>query len=1339
MRGNPKFVAASAQGTAMQLAPPFHFDGVTVRLFPLRASRQHLQRFIDKYLNIAPPQVARFRVPIPFVYLMLINYGRMAVDAANLGWISQREIAFCVPLEWYKLRNGKYDFIDWATICPFIYVDNPLSMSTGREVYGWPKTIARLDEELNAWMENPLAKPRLAKVSAMLFPSAYQGQRQEPRVFLEVVHGPSPQALRVPLDSHNPALPWNALPNLIRSGMDLGGDALGILTGMGVLQRQPGLDLADYGAMGRKLGQLFNPRDLNVVANTVNLKQFRAADAPGSACYQALTNAPMAITRYKNGGMLGDANLLLGDASGGYSVLLHRYASTPVIETLGLEVDTEWRGADATVARLKPVLPCWYDVDMRYDRPETLAWRTKDSAGWIEGTGESARAWSKRDKGEAREPNAYTTVTGAAGQEVAGPFDFPDSTLRVLPLLAQEDKLKKLARDLFNVPLKAEAIRLEPWGRYVYMIVGSHNGVSSDTNNIGWWADRDVTFYVPMKMYTFEDGAPEGDDDAFPYRGKPGAQLQQVVIVPVFSYANSTTAAISLSEVSGVPVMQATINCPEGPWMNSGGPSESVSRQLMDLSTTVLPVIGEGQGAEVRRLIEVTDGLVLPPEDTAGWRRISESWGDALRQEVQSQWSRREEGGELFDDALSVALVMGEVSAASLALTMKQFRDGAHPEDACYQSLVGLRREFKRVHDFREIEEKLTVRIHDYPTQPIVEDLGLIAKHVSYGGGARVYCLEPLRPFWIRASIRDHLGETLRHRAGSEIWQDNRDEAARRRPGVSQWVGRVSAGFATEVFPRRISAQVGGVLPLGVPPNAVFGSVDGLPTTDRPTVCASVVAEAIERFDMQMFLGAALSREWENWGDNTRWSDALDTIRQELQTATQDVVPMDYDKSLLNFLTAHVERLEEQGSLPGGEKLVSRRERCRYLLKSLDEERLRLVGLRGHAHEVRLREYAHFAADHLLYRAAVRALSRLGPAVRDESALAELKAEFQPMHDTLAKFRADALIAIQTGTAIEPPGALEPIAERLALNSIETDRNSFEHRASLLNALCDRVEWMITTVRDLPERVHGRVRAVIIQDTRREFAQNREQLLHNIALSRQKPDHCALAENLPLPERDYLLPREHSWCAGGQRWYRGPTTRLPNPLPYRMRMRVPAQGGTVTADFSDEASSRGMGPIRRVAVWVGDVIDSIQVTCELGAMPRHGGTGGARREVEITTEERFVALRVWYGNYFGAVHLLQLEFTLIDKAGARRIERISGHQMNPHARDFSMEVPDFEHNLDEIGAFFGGTWLHTDGTEALSRLGAVIIGPLGPADAISSTTEADPDSISAPPPAPEGG
>src|SRR5690242_10833883 len=122
--GNPRFNSARGLNMALQTPPPFDFRDVTMRVFPLRARLSTVQGFVDRYLNIVPDDVAYFRAFLPYVYLMLINYGPMSSTAANLGWISQREIAFSIPLEMYRRENGKYVFKDWAYNSPFIFVDN---------------------------------------------------------------------------------------------------------------------------------------------------------------------------------------------------------------------------------------------------------------------------------------------------------------------------------------------------------------------------------------------------------------------------------------------------------------------------------------------------------------------------------------------------------------------------------------------------------------------------------------------------------------------------------------------------------------------------------------------------------------------------------------------------------------------------------------------------------------------------------------------------------------------------------------------------------------------------------------------------------------------------------------------------------------------------------------------------------------------------------------------------------------------------------------------------------------------------------------------------------------
>ena len=81
-----------------------------------------------------------------------------------MGWISQREVAFGVPLQWMQPTDSGLKFHDWAFTTPFIFVDNELSLSTGREVYGWPKLLARLDPSVDQWITDPHGPRRVFEI-----------------------------------------------------------------------------------------------------------------------------------------------------------------------------------------------------------------------------------------------------------------------------------------------------------------------------------------------------------------------------------------------------------------------------------------------------------------------------------------------------------------------------------------------------------------------------------------------------------------------------------------------------------------------------------------------------------------------------------------------------------------------------------------------------------------------------------------------------------------------------------------------------------------------------------------------------------------------------------------------------------------------------------------------------------------------------------------------------------------------------------------------------------------------------------------------------------------------
>src|SRR5207237_1995896 len=114
------------------------------------------------------------------------------------------------------------------------------------------------------------------------------------------------------------------------------------------------------------------------------------------------------------------------------------------------------------------------------------------------------------------------------------------------------------------------------------------------SNSLGWWGGRAVTFYIPVKRYQ--------------RHGDGTRTLKATALLPAFAYANNGTAAVTLSEVSGIPTLDAAIDSPPENWMDPSGPSEATTRRLLSLATDVLPVLREGQEAQRRVRVGVVGG-----------------------------------------------------------------------------------------------------------------------------------------------------------------------------------------------------------------------------------------------------------------------------------------------------------------------------------------------------------------------------------------------------------------------------------------------------------------------------------------------------------------------------------------------------------------------------------------------------------------------------------------------------------------------------------------------------------------------------------------------------------
>lgn len=755
----------------LPMVPPFSFSGMTTRLFPLRANLNALQGFCDGYLNIIPPALGRFRVAAPYVFLMMIDYGRMSSRAVNLGWIAQREVAFAVPLEWYRVLDGQWVFYDWAWNMPFIFVDEDQSQALGRAVYGWPKVLVHLDPEPNLWLHRPRGQVPVMSLSTDVFAKLYAGASQERQVFLKVVRDASSPFAQFPPDLRASPSPWMFMPNAAQNFTDSLWDLWRLITGRAEAPPDTEDRLNNVSLMLRAVMSMVAPVGPDLHYNTINLKQFRSPNDPTRYCYQSVTNARMSTRSFNGAGPLGELSMLGGDLSGGYSVHLKCWPSLPIVDVLGLEVHRWWRDGDVDVASLKPVFPFWYSADLDYNAGYNVAWRSYDGV-WRDEWGRShppAERLRTVDK-------LYNTTLGPSASPAAGEFIFNGLTLRVLPLLAHKDRVKEFIREYLNEPIKGNAgnYQFELWAgdddsplTFVYLSVSTCKERLPKTNDVGSWSESEMSFFVPVRL--------TGTD-------RRGAPFESLGLAPAFTFNSNPMSVIISTEVSGVPSIVGDFQVSAQKWMDDRGPSPSSAESFVHVKSNQIPVFGEGQEATLRAVVEVG-------------RDHKRAKGQSVDLHLPAQKTLEFLAPDVFREARSCAFALLAQSDRFKLFTIKQVRDIARPDKACFQSLVCIYRAFRSVYTIDRVDVPLYVRVHDYPAVPIVERLGLVFRSAERSNGTNAYVLEAHDPFWLSTTGLELQSDVLCYRAGDGAWMRGMDEGHFLRTLAGQ---RVTSPYASE-------------------------------------------------------------------------------------------------------------------------------------------------------------------------------------------------------------------------------------------------------------------------------------------------------------------------------------------------------------------------------------------------------------------------------------------------------------------------------------------------------------------------------------------------------------
>ncbi|HEU4731218.1 MAG TPA: acetoacetate decarboxylase family protein [Kofleriaceae bacterium] len=696
--------AASTKG------PPFNFDGVTSRVFPLRAHAHALQRLCDTYLNLFPEEVY-FRPSAPYVMLTLLNYGRMSYateTAAHYGWVSQNEVYFGVPLDWGRLVDGKWTPLGTGVVAPFIFVDQAWSIEVGREVYGWPKEPASFQREVNTWASRgPADREHLLTLATETFQTPYASER------------PS----SVPLVEIDRAAPLSIGPGLWQAPLMLDNPWWGALT----LWRE---SMRIWSSAALRDASAYLPLMLQALRlpfggtspwfYTANLKQVRSLEDPAVASYQAVTMAPMRLTALTRAGLMGEGRIALGDPTGGYRISVHRHPLFPIIETLGLIVSAEEQHSDARdvairgytagtpgntrlerfpggltsgdeiehgVVTLAPLFPFWLEADLEYGGGTTMSWRTPHvGAGAWHRRADDAGAvttWVASGAPAADKPPASFDPTWGARAIPAPPYYFPQLTMRLLGLPATA-RLADIVASWQPPPEVGRFRLLEPERPHVLMMVTTSEQMSAQVNSAGWWWKRQVSFVVPV-IWT-RDGK------------------DMVALVCPMTFADSQLATTTAREI-GPDVTAAELYAPPDTWLDHAGPE--ADRRLLWLATNVLPALDVDAEAKQRVVLEVLS--------------LTERPGQAAR------------------PAPSVLVVPpGDMKLCIVA--RRQIRDATDPEAIAYDEWFSQNLVASQTGDrtWQFSDAAIEVRVHQYPAPlDLVTQLALDIDRIEHAKSER--------------------------------------------------------------------------------------------------------------------------------------------------------------------------------------------------------------------------------------------------------------------------------------------------------------------------------------------------------------------------------------------------------------------------------------------------------------------------------------------------------------------------------------------------------------------------------------------------------------------------
>lgn len=341
----PKYIEDLGHGSTSHAAP-IGISDCSGHGFVLKADRKRVQTFVDSQLNKVAPGKVNYRA-FPVVLHCYLSSPKAYSVAEDVGYVKETESVFLLLL--LELRAWKFPrLVFWA---PYMFIDSPGCMTTGREVWGFRKAMARI--ELTSADSAPVFSVRTQVFKT--FDPNREAENDFP--LIKVIGG------------HDAAVGpnvWSDFETARRSVgqriSELWAKEEGLLKGV-PLKGQLGkmaVQLRKELPPMAKLLQHFSTGKPKVLP-TVNLKQFRDVADSTRACYQALVDTPSTLSDLEGGGFL----------KGDYELLINSAASFEIVKDLGL---TPSQPASEGPARIPVLFGFWAKLGLFGGPHGTVIW-----------------------------------------------------------------------------------------------------------------------------------------------------------------------------------------------------------------------------------------------------------------------------------------------------------------------------------------------------------------------------------------------------------------------------------------------------------------------------------------------------------------------------------------------------------------------------------------------------------------------------------------------------------------------------------------------------------------------------------------------------------------------------------------------------------------------------------------------------------------------------------------------------------------------------------------------------------------------------------------------------